>query len=59
RSANICRMEGSFVGGTYTFTIPAGKLRQFVAITPGSFAALIRNNGRTLQIKFNSLELRI
>ena len=32
--ANICRMEGSFVGGTYTFTIPAGKLREFVAITP-------------------------
>mgnify|MGYP002284558848 FL=1 len=32
--ANIGRIEGSFADGTYTFTIPAGELREFVAITP-------------------------
>ncbi len=32
--ANISRIEGRFADGTYTFTIPAGKLREFVAVTP-------------------------
>lgn len=32
--ANICRMAGRFSEGTYTFTIPAGKLREFVAVNP-------------------------
>ena len=32
--ANIGRIEGGFADGTYTFTIPAGELREFVAITP-------------------------
>lgn len=32
--AHISRIEGSFADGTYTFTIPAGKLREFVAVTP-------------------------
>lgn len=32
--ANIRRMEGRFADGTYTFTIPAGELREFVAVTP-------------------------
>lgn len=32
--ANISRIEGRFADGTYTFIIPAGKLREFVAVTP-------------------------
>ena len=30
--ANIGRIEGSFANGTYTFTIPAGELREFVDV---------------------------
>lgn len=32
--ANICMMQGEYADGEYTFTIPAGTLRQFVAIAP-------------------------
>lgn len=34
--AAIRKIEGRFADGTYTFTIPAGELREFVALNPTS-----------------------
>lgn len=55
--ANIGRIEGSFADGTYTFTIPAGELREFVAITPeaGGFDT-VENVGGVANQNLHSLE---